>query len=317
MASHPRTHSHDFHAHLGAAVGDRRVLWAVIVNVALTVAQVIGGVLAGSLALIADAVHNLSDAMSLGIAYAARRIARRQSDERMTFGYVRAELVAALINYTTLTVIGIYLAYEAVLRFFSPVEVQGWLVIAIAGLALAVDTVTAILTYTLSKTSVNIRAAYVHNLADALGSVAVIVAGVMIVLLGWHVVDPIVTILIAAYILWLALSEIGGVIRMLMLGVPPEIDIDALVGAIRGTDGVMDVHHLHVWQIDEHRTSLEAHIVVPDGAGDIAAAVRERVRALVRDEFGITHSTLEVELAGQCHEGDGAKTIGHGIEVHR
>jgi cobalt-zinc-cadmium efflux system protein len=115
------SHSHG-HTHLGADAGDRRVLWAVIVNVALTVGQVIGGIFSGSLALIADAVHNLSDAMSLGIAFAARKIARRQSDARMTFGYVRAEIVTALINYTTLIVIGIYLAYEAVLRFFAPEE---------------------------------------------------------------------------------------------------------------------------------------------------------------------------------------------------
>ena len=135
------------HVHMDAAAGDRRVFLAVVVNVGLTVGQIIGGLLAGSLALIADAVHNFSDAISLGIAFFARKIARRQSDERMTFGYVRAELVAALINYTTLIAIGVYLAYEAILRFFSPEEVEGWLVVAVAGLALVIDAVTALLTY--------------------------------------------------------------------------------------------------------------------------------------------------------------------------
>src|SRR5690606_13736462 len=246
MALHTHSHSHA-HAHIGVDAGDRRVMWAVLVNVALTVGQVIGGILAGSLALIADAVHNLSDAMSLGIAFAARKIARRESDPRMTFGYVRAEIVAALINYTTLILIGLYLLYEAVARFFSPQDVEGWLVVAVAGLALAVDAVTVLLTYTLAKTSVNIRAAFLHNLADAIGSIGVIAAGVLIILFGWTIVDPIVTMVIAVYILWLAGSEIGGVVRILMMGVPPEIDVEELVAAIRKVEGVKDVHHVHVW----------------------------------------------------------------------
>jgi len=312
MASHQRPHSH---AHASAEAGDRRVLWAVLVNIALTVGQVIGGVLSGSLALIADAVHNLSDAMSLGIAFAARKIARRPSDARMTFGYVRAEIVAALINYTSLILIGIYLLYEAVLRFFAPEPVQGWVVVAVAGLALAVDTVTALLTYALAKTSVNIRAAFLHNLADALGSVAVIAAGVLILLFGWNMVDPLVTVGIAIYILWLALSEIGSVIRILMLGVPPDIDVEALMTAMRSVDGVEDVHHVHVWAIDEHRNSIEAHVVVPDGAAGNARDVRDRIRALLRDRFGVMHATLEIERASECHEGEGASAIGHRIEV--
>lgn len=316
MATHSHSHGHGHghgHAHLNADMGDRRVLWAVVVNVVLTVGQVVGGLFAGSLALIADAIHNLSDAMSLGIAFAARKIARRQSDERMTFGYVRAEIVAALINYTTLIVIGIYLLYEAVLRFFSPDDVQGWLVVAIAGLALVVDAATAVLTYTLAKTSVNVRAAFVHNVADALGSIGVIVAGVLIILFGWYIVDPIVTMAIAVYILWLAVSEIGGVISILMLGVPPDIDVAELVGAIREVPGVEDVHHVHVWAIDEHRNSLEAHIVVPDGGADKAWAIKDRIRALARDRFGVTHTTLEMECAAECHEGEDVSTIGHRI----
>lgn len=255
-------HRHDHHGHLGAQAGDRRVLWAVAVNIVLTLAQVIGGVLAGSLALVADAIHNLSDAISLGIAFAARRIARRPSDEVMTFGYVRAEIVAALINYTTLIVIGLYLVYEAVLRFVDPPPVEGWLIVVIAVIALAVDAATALLTYALSKHSMNIRAAFLHNVADALGSIAVIVAGTLIILYDWRIIDPIVTVMIAGYILWIAFSEIGGSIRILMLGTPPDIDVDALVGALRGVEGVQDVHHLHVWAIDEDRNSLEAHIVV-------------------------------------------------------
>lgn len=310
-------HRHDHHGHLGAEAGDRRVLWAVAVNIVLTLAQVIGGVLAGSLALVADAIHNLSDAISLGIAFAARRIARRPSDEVMTFGYVRAEIVAALINYTTLIVIGLYLVYEAVLRFVDPPPVEGWLIVIIAGIALAVDAATALLTYALSKQSVNIRAAFVHNVADALGSIAVIVAGTLIILYDWRIIDPIVTVMIAGYILWIALSEIGGSIRILMLGTPPDVDVDKLIGALRGVEGVQDVHHLHVWAIDEDRNSLEAHIVVSDEAGEGGEGVKDRIKAMARERFGIGHATLELEYDATSCEGGEAKLIGHRIGAAR
>lgn len=152
------SHSHEHHHHAAAEGGDKRMIGAIAVNMLLTVAQIVGGVVSGSLSLIADALHNFSDAASLVIAFAARKIARRPSDEDMTFGYVRAEIVAALINYTTLIVIGLYLVYEAVMRFITPEPIEGWIVVVIAAVALVIDLVTALLTYALSKESMNIRA---------------------------------------------------------------------------------------------------------------------------------------------------------------
>lgn len=217
------------HHHVDPDAGDAKVFLAIVVNLGLTVAQIVGGILSGSLALIADAIHNLSDALSLVIAFFARRIARRPANADMTFGYGRAEIVAALVNYTTLIVIGLYLAYEAVLRFFNPQGVDGWLVVIIAGIALAVDLVTALLIYSLSKQSANIRAAFLHTVADALGSIAVIIAGTLILLYDWPLVDPIVTLMIAGYILWMSFAEIGPVIRILMLGSAPDIDTNSVL----------------------------------------------------------------------------------------
>ena len=255
-------HDHHHHHHHADGAGDGKLWIAVAVNMALTLAQIVGGVLSGSLAMIADALHNFSDAISLIIAFWARRIARRPADDRMTFGYGRAEIVAALINYTTLIVIGVYLAFEAVLRFFDPIEVNGWLVVVIAAVALVVDLVTAALTYSMAKDSVNIRAAFLHNLADAMGSVVVIVAGAAIMLYGWRWVDPVATLAIAGYILWMAFSEIGGVIRILMLGRPPELAPDAVLAAVEAMDGVAGVHHA----IGHHRELLGA-ITVEHMAG--------------------------------------------------
>ena len=290
------------HHHVDREAGDRRVALAVAVNLGLTAAQVAGGILSGSLALIADALHNFSDAISLVIAFAARRIARRPRDATMTFGYGRVEVVAALINYTTLIVIGLYLLYEAAARLMDPQPVEGWMVVVIAGVALVVDLATAALTHAMSKTSVNIRAAFLHNVADALGSVAVIVAGTLILLYDWRLVDPIATALIAGYILWQALTEIGPVIRILMLGSPPDVETGAVLGAMRAVDGVADLHHAHFWQMDEHRAALDAHLVVERGRWDDAEAIKRAVKAALREGFGIEHATLETEPWEACCE---------------
>lgn len=296
------------HNHIDPLTGDSRVAWAIAVNMVLTVAQVVGGVMAGSLALIADALHNFSDAVALIIAFGARKISRRPQDASMTFGYGRIEIVAALINYTTLIVIGLYLVYEAVVRFFEPQGVDGWLVVIIAAIALLVDTITAILTYDLSKSSMNIRAAFLHNVADALGSVAVIVAGTLILIYDWRLVDPLVTLLIAGYVLWQSFSEIGPVIRILMLGSPPDIHTEAVIERVQSVDGVDGIHHAHLWQMDENRNAVDAHIIISAGAWHQADSIKSAVKTLLRDEFGVCHSTLELEC--KLHECPAAQTYG-------
>lgn len=287
---------HD-HVHIDPETGDRRVFAAIAVNLGLTVAQIVGGIVSGSLALIADALHNFSDAISLIIAFAARKIARRPRDADMTFGYGRVEVVAALINYTTLIAIGLYLLYEAAMRFADPQDVEGWLIVIIAGIALVVDAATALLTYTMSKSSVNIRAAFLHNVADALGSIAVIVAGTLILLYDWRLIDPIVTVMIAGYILWQSFREIGPVIRILMLGSPPDIETRGVLDAVRDVPGVTGIHHAHFWQMNEHHAALDAHVVIEEGRWNDADAIKERIKSVLSDSFDIEHTTLELECA--------------------
>ena len=288
MAHH---HGHGIDAHSG----DRRVAVAIGANLLLTAAQVIGGVLSGSLALIADALHNFSDVAALLIAFAARRIARRPADDDMTFGYRRIELVAALVNYTTLIVIGCFLVYEGGLRLVEPPQVSGWVVVALGGVALAVDALTAGLTWSMQKGSVNIRALVLHNLSDALASVAVIIGGALMLLFGWWLVDPLDTLGIAGYILYLAFSEVGGVIRTLMLGSPPELDNAAVLATVREVAGVSGVHHAHLWQIDEHAATLDTHVVIEHAAWDRQEEIKREIKARLRERFAIGHSTLEFE----------------------
>lgn len=298
--------SHAHHHHVDPKAGDAKVAAAVGINLTLTLAQIIGGIAAGSLSLIADALHNLSDAISLIIAFAARKIARRPADEAMTFGYGRIEVVAALINYTTLIVVGLYLLYEAVARFFDPSPVVGWIIVIVAGIALIVDLATAALTYRLSKTSVNIRAAFLHNLADALGSVAVIVAGTLILLFGWHWVDPAITLLIAGFILWQSVTELPAVLRILMLGSPPGMETRRVIETMQAVEGVKSIHHVHLWLMGEHEPALDAHVVLEQGVSP--DQTRLAIKTALRQTHDIQHSTLETEIHAVCED---PNLIGH------
>ena len=288
------------HDHGNGAGGDKRLVGAVLVNVLLTIAQVVGGLLSGSLSLVADALHNLNDAASLGIAIVARRIGRRPADSRRTFGYRRAEVIGALINLTTLIIVGLYLIYETIRRYFDPGPIEGWIIVWVAGIALVVDILTAVLTFSLSKGSLNIRAAFVHNVSDALASLAVIVAGTLILLYEWTWTDLVATLLISAYVLYQGVTMMRDTIRILMEGVPPDIRIADVSSALIDVAGVRDVHHVHVWQLDEDHRALEAHLVVQDDAAENATQIRRSAKKLLSDRFDIGHSTLELELPDEA-----------------
>lgn len=292
---HAQGHHHgDHHGHGGEGRGDWQVAAAVATNLILTAAQIVGGILAGSVALIADAMHNLSDALALIIAFAARRIARRPAHPGMSFGYGRAEVVAALVNYTTLVVICLWLGYAAVERMVDPPAVEGSVVVILAAIALVINGITALLTYRLSRDSMNIRAAFLHNLSDAGTSLAVIVSGLLVMWYDWRLADPLITLFISVWILWHCLTEVVPVIRILMLAAPPGIDPDDIRDRIAAVEGVAGLHHLHLWQIDERRSSLEAHLVLAEGQD--AAHVLTCVKEMLAERFSLRHATFEVEV---------------------
>lgn len=272
---------------------EKRLFLAVSVNIALTVAQVAGGLISGSLSLISDALHNFSDAASLLLALLAVKIGQKKPDLSKTFGYQRAETIAALINFTTLIIIGLFLMYEAVVRFIFPEPISGWMVVIIASFALFIDIITAMLTYKQSKKSMNIKAAFLHNLTDALASVGVIVAGAFILLYNWLWVDAAVTFLISAYVLWQGLREIPKAIHLLMEGAPFEVDIAEIITGVEQLGGVKEIHHVHVWQINEQLNALEAHVVVENHPD--SASLKKEIKQLLKQKYHIGHSTLEFE----------------------
>ena len=292
------------HSHGGSADRSpdrgRRLLIALALNLGITVAEVVGGVVSGSLALIADAAHNFSDAASVLVSYIAWRISRRAANEKRTFGYARAETVGALINLTTLIIIGLYLLYEAGARMLEPAEVVPTAVIIVGVIAFVEDAAAA---WVLRKDlgSLNVRSTFLHMIADALATVAVIISGVSIMVWGPDVywIDPAVTAAIAIYVLIHGSREIREAITVLMDSAPKGFEHDRVVAKLRGLEGVIDVHHLHVWQISEGKTALQVHLAVDDMDFAEATELKERLKRELHDEFEIEHATIEMELAGR------------------
>ncbi len=284
---------HNHHHH--APASDRGLILAVGINFFLTLAQVIGGVISGSLSLIADALHNLSDAASLGIALFARKISRKPADEFKSFGYQRAEVIAALINLTLLIVVSLYLIYEAVWRIIEPQAITGWIIVVVAGIALIIDMITAMITFRMSKNNMNMKAAFLHNLSDAFASIAVVIAGTLIILYQWYWVDTLLTFLIAGFVLWQGVVMLPKTIHLLMEGTPENLELEDIRSTIEGLEGVEEIHHVHVWSLDEKRVALEAHIVVITDELKEVELIKGNVKLALKEEFDISHSTLEFE----------------------
>ena len=286
--------SHEHHNHGAERFSDRTLLWTVVMNLGLSVFEFIAGIVSGSVALMADALHNTNDAGALLIAYIARRIAKKGADEKFTFGYRRAELIGAMIQLTALILVGLYLVYEAVCRFFEPEPLQGGWIMAAAGIALFGDVVTAWLLWAMSKGNLNVKAAFLHNLTDAGASVAVLIGGAAIFWLDWTWVDPVLTLTIAGYILYMSFSMLRITSRILMEGTPLDLSLDEIAQAIRATEGIHDVHHLHVWELDEHHRALEAHVVLSANESN-RSKCRHHLKHMLAGQFHISHSTLELE----------------------
>lgn len=296
------SHNHD-HSHGTENVSDGVLLWTVIVNLGLSVFEFVAGAISGSVALMADALHNTNDAAALLIAYIARKISRKGADEHYTFGYRRAELIGAMIQLTALILVGLYLVYEAVRRIFEPEPLLGGWIMAAAGVALIVDVITAWLLWSMSKGSLNVKAAFLHNLTDAGASVAVLLGGAAIYWLDWSWVDPVITLIIAGYILYMSSGMLKKTSRILMEGTPPELSVDEIKEALEALDGIENVHHIHVWELDEHHRALEAHVVIGEARSmEELESLKAAIKNHLDERFSISHSTLEFESAGKsCH----------------
>lgn len=297
---HPTPDSHHDHKHSHfhnpTDLNGQKLIWAVFINVLLTLAQITGGILSGSLALLADALHNLSDAGALALAAFARHIAGRPASPKMTFGFGRAEILGALVSSTSLIVVALYIMYESIERFAHPHSIQGQWVIGVASIALIIDLLTAFWTYQGSKNNLNIRAAFLHNLSDALASVVVIISGCLILLFQIYWVDIVATMLISIYILYHSYHIIRECLSILMQAVPQDVSLEEVKTQLKSIPSIIEVHHIHIWQLHERFRSLEAHLVISMTNLEDLEKIKKEAKKILKDQFHISHSTLEFEL---------------------
>lgn len=295
MAHHDHNHHHHHHHNLeDASIGK---LWvSITLNLIITLAQFVGGILSNSLALLSDAVHNLNDTASLGISLVARKISKKGANQRKTFGYKRAEIIGAFINLITLVIVALFLVKEGFERFFDPQEIDGYTMFYVAIVGLLGNVITAALLYKDSKDNLNMKSAYIHILSDAFSSVGVIIGGWLIIQYQWYIVDTILTILIGAYILWHSYHMLRETIDILMESKPSGLDLDDLTSSLKTIGEVCDIHHLHVWRLDESQVLLECHVVIEKEDVMNMEEVKSAIKKLLHNKYEITHSTLEFEF---------------------
>ncbi|MGB4468778.1 MAG: cation diffusion facilitator family transporter [Azovibrio sp.] len=286
------------HTH-GAASFNRAFIIGTTLNVAFVIIEVFYGWHAGSLALLADAGHNLSDVAGLLLAWGAQAAGRREPDARYTYGWQRASILAAFTNAVLLLVAMGSLMWEAAHRLHSPVPVEGMTVIVVAAIGVVINGLSAALFMVGRDDDINIRGAFVHMAADALVSLGVVFAGMLYLWQGWAWVDPVTSLAVALVIIAGTWGLLRQSLRLLFDGVPERIDLAAVAASLRSQPGVTEVHDLHVWAMSTTGYALTAHLVMPAGhPGDSAL---EAIAAVLRRDFSITHSTLQIELASHDH----------------
>jgi cobalt-zinc-cadmium efflux system protein len=270
-------------------------------NTLIILAEIIGGIFSGSLALISDGIHNISDTSSLIISLIARKISGKKADKYKTFGYKRAEIIGAFVNLIVLIIISIFLIKMAVGRFIHPGTVNGKWMYIIGIIAIVGNFGVVFLLGEGAKESLNIKSAYIHFLADGLASVGVFIGGLLILFYNYTIVDPILTVIIAGYIIWQSCLMLRETVDILMESTPEEIDINRVMQRMQSVEGVQDVHHIHVWRLDEHHILLESHVMTDEKDAERIESVKKKLKELLYSEFDIDHTTLEFEW-NPCHE---------------
>ncbi|PWI29792.1 cation transporter [Flavobacteriaceae bacterium LYZ1037] len=290
------SHSQHNHIHDYKDVKDRNLLISIFLNILITAAQIIGGIISGSLALLSDALHNFSDVISLVVSYVASKLSKRKASINRTFGYKRAEILAAFINAATLIIVAILLIIEAVKRFQDPQEIESNLVIWLSLIAIFANGLSVLLLKKESKNNINIRSAYLHLLTDMLASVAVLIGGLLMkyYLLFW--VDSVLTFLIAMYLIIVGYDLLKTSTKMLMLFTPDHINIKEVVRIVNQLPKVKKLHHVHIWNLSDDELHLEAHLDLEENITtqefNILLVDIERV---LHDTFNINHVTIQPE----------------------
>ncbi|MFO7895569.1 MAG: cation diffusion facilitator family transporter [Candidatus Cloacimonadales bacterium] len=288
--SHHHQHSPDV-----SQLSGRKIFWVTLLNAVITIAEFIGGLISGSLALLSDSLHNLSDTVAIALSYFAHKIAQKPQNYRKTFGYKRAEIIAAFINSSLLLVISSFLIIEAIKRFYNPEPIDGNLMIAVALIGLLANLFSVYLLQKDAHSNINIKSSYLHLIGDTVSSVGVVGGGLAIKF--WQItwIDPLVTLLIAFYIIKEGWKILKQTIDVLMQSAP-HLDYEKIKSSVENISGVKNIHHVHAWTIDENLIHFEAHIDLNDMLLSEAEKIYEQITHILQTEHKIDHVTLQAEV---------------------
>jgi len=278
----------------------KRIGWAILINIGITVAEAIGGMLSGSLALLSDAGHNLSDVISLGLSFLGEKISEKKPTPRHTFGFKRTEIFTALINSLSLIGIAFFIVIEALKRISSPPQLSLGIMLGVAVIGLF-GNLFSMFILGKKESNLNVKAAYLHLFYDAISSVAVITSGIIIYLSGWLIVDLIVSLLIAGMVLWSGLGIIKRTIHIFMQGVPEHIEFNKILKDILGVSGVKSVHGLHIWSINSNEVFLSCHVCTAKNSsqGDTDGIIQE-INEMLHQKHHIQHTAIQIENRNLC-----------------
>lgn len=285
---HSHTHSHDH-----TSSNERSVFWAMLITGSFMLVEVVGGIVSGSLALLADAGHMLSDFAALLLAFVAFRISHKPADAKRSFGYDRFQILAAFINGLTLIAIAVWICFTAAQRFFEPVQVLAGPMLVVAVIGLVVNIIVFKILTAEDTDNLNVRAAALHVIGDLLGSVAAIIAAVIILFTGWMPADPLLSIIVALLILRAGIRVTRHSGHILLEGTPDNAPQDSILSELKTIEGVQDVHHLHVWALTAERRLATVHVVTEPNLVD---QVRIAVVHVLHEQFNISHPTVQVEI---------------------
>lgn len=305
MSSHEHhdhsAHGHEGHSHSAKGIPKKRLLQAMGFSLVITVAQVIGGIISGSLALMSDALHTATDAIALIVSYIAVRLGEKPGTDRHTFGLKRAEIVAAVLNAGVLIGISLWLIYEAILRYIHPEEVQGGIMVGVAAVGLVANIINSFLLRKGAKDNINMRSAYLHVLSDAVVSVGVILGGVAIIYFKMTWIDPTLTLVISVWLIKESWGIVDEALGIIMMASPKGIYLVDVEKSVSEIEGVCGIHHVHLWQLNDQNVYFEAHIEVEDKPVSSTSCIIDAIEDLLHDKYSITHVTVQLE-AGRCDE---------------
>ena len=291
------------HSHIGDLANQttKRLALSLGLTAAFVVIEIIAGIFGNSLALLTDAAHNFTDVIALGLSWYAVKLATQPAHSGKTFGYHRVGILVALVNSTTLVLIALGIFYEAWKRFISPPEVDSAILIGVGALAFFINLGTAWLVKSGSEHDLNLRSTFLHLMGDVMSTVGAVIAGIIIAFTNWNWLDPLVSVLIGAFILWNAWGILRQSIHILLESTPENINMDSMVTDLLKVEGVRDIHDLHVWSINENLCALSAHIITDDVLVSAGLPIQRNLNEILVRKYNIRHATLqlECECAGQ------------------